>query len=65
MIETYEGVVYRENFNISPLREVIEKLFALRLKFKEEHNDLMQGFLKLVRNSLYGNQTRKDIDQFC
>ena len=29
-IQNYQGVVYRENFKISPSTEVIEKLFALR-----------------------------------
>ena len=32
VIEIYEGVIYRENFKISPFRKVIEKLFALRQK---------------------------------
>ena len=32
MIEIYEGVLYRENFKVSPFRNVIEKLFALRQK---------------------------------
>ena len=30
VIEIYEGVIYRENFKVSPFRKVIEKLFALR-----------------------------------
>ena len=34
--EIYEGVIYRENFKISPFRKVIEKLFALREKYKNE-----------------------------
>ena len=63
VVEIYEGVLYRENFKVSPLRKVIEKLFALRQKYKDEHNDLMQGLVKLIMNSLYGVQTRKDIDQ--
>ena len=63
VIEIYEGVIYRENFKISPFRKVIEKLFALRQKYKDEHNDLMQGLVKLTMNSLYGVQIRKDIDQ--
>ena len=63
LIEIYEGVVYREKFKISPFRKVIEKLFALRQKYKDEHNDLMQGLVKLIMNSLYGVQIRKDIDQ--
>ena len=63
VIEIYEGVIYRENFKISPFRKVIETLFALRQKYKDEHNDLMQGLVKLIMNSLYGVQKRKDIDQ--
>ena len=63
VIKIYEGVIYRENFKISPFRKVIEKLFALRQKYKDEHNDLMQGLVKLIMNSLYGVQIRKDIDQ--
>ena len=30
VIQIYEGVIYRENFKISPFRKVMEKLFALR-----------------------------------
>ena len=36
LIEIYEGVIYRENFKISPFRIVIEKLFALRQKYKDD-----------------------------
>ena len=53
VIEIYEGVIYRENFNVSPFRKVIEKLFAPRQKYKDEKNDLMQGLIKLNMNSLY------------
>ena len=63
VIEIYEGVIYRENFKISPFRKVIEKLFALGQKYKDEHNDLMEGLVKLIMNSLYGVQIRKEIDQ--
>ena len=63
MIQIYEGVLHRENFIVSPFRKVIEKLFGLRQKYKDEHNDLMQGLVKLIMNSLYGGQIRKDIDQ--
>ena len=63
LIEIYEGVIYRENFKISPFRKVIEKLFALRHKYKDEHNDIMQGLVILFMNSMYGVQIRKDIDQ--
>ena len=62
-IQIYEGVIYRENFKISPFRKVIEQLFSLGQKYKDEHNDLMQRLVKLIMNSLYGVQIRKDIDQ--
>ena len=32
VIKFYEGVIYRENFKVSPFREVIDNLFALRQK---------------------------------
>ena len=36
----------------------------MRQKYKDENNDLMQGLVKLIINSLYGVQIRKGIDQF-
>ena len=42
VIEIYERVIYRERFKLSPFRKSIEKLFALREKYTDEHNDLMQ-----------------------
>ena len=63
VIEIHKGVIYRENFKISPFRKVIEKLFALRQKYKDEKNDLMQGLVKLNMNSLCGVQIRKDINE--
>ena len=29
VIEIYEGVIYRENFKVSPFRKEFDKLFAL------------------------------------
>ena len=63
VIEIYEGVIYRENFKISPFRKVMEKLFTSGQKYKDGHNDLMQGVIRLFMNSLCGVQIRKDIDQ--
>ena len=60
VIEIYQGKIFRENFEISLFRKVIEKLFALGQKYKDEKNDLMQGLVKLTLNSLYGVQIRKD-----
>ena len=39
VIDIYEGVIYRENFKISPFRKVIETFFALRQKNKDEKKD--------------------------
>ena len=63
VIEIYEGVIYRENFKISRFRSVIDKLFALRQKYKDENNDVMQLLVKLLMNSLYGENIRKDIEE--
>ena len=63
VVGIYEGVIYRENFRISPFRKVIEKLFAVRQKYKDEKNDFMQGLVKLIMNSLYGVQIRKDFNE--
>ena len=63
VIEIYEGVIYRENFKISPFRKVIGELFALRQKYKDENNDVTQLLVKLLMNSLYGENIRKDIEE--
>ena len=63
VIEIYEGVIYRENFKESPFRKVIDNLFALWQKYKDENNDVMQLLAKLLMNSLYGENIRKDIEE--
>ena len=63
VIQIYEGVIYRENFKVSPFRKVIDILFALRQKYKDENNDVMQLLVKLIMNSLYGEKIRKDIEE--
>ena len=63
IVEIYEGVIYRDNFKVSPFRKVIEEMFPLRQKYKDEKNDLMQGLVKLIMVSLYGVQIRKDINE--
>ena len=65
IIQNYEGVIYRENFKISPFGKVIEKLFVVKQKYKNKGNDIMQGLVKLSMNNLYGVQIRRDIDDFC
>ena len=61
--EIYEDVFYRENFKVSPFRKVIDKLFALRQICKDENNDVMQLLVKLLLNSLLGENIRKDIEE--
>ena len=61
--EIYEGVIYRENFKVSPFRKVIDKLFALRLKYKDEKNEVMHLLVKLIMKSLYGENIQKDIEE--
>ena len=63
LVQIYEGMIYRENFKISPFRKVIEKIFALKQKYKDKKNDLMQKLIKLIMNSLYGVQIRRDINE--
>ena len=63
VVEIYEVVFYRENFKVSPFRKVIDKLFAFRQKYKDEGNEVMQLLVKLLMNSLYGENIRKDIEE--
>ena len=64
VIEIYEGVFSGENFKMSPFRKVLEILFALRQKYKDEHNDLLRGLVEFFLNNLYGVQILRDIDDF-
>ena len=36
VVEIYEGVFYRENFKVSPFKKLIDKMFELRQKYKNE-----------------------------
>ena len=63
VIQSYEGVIYREIFKISLFRKVIDKLFDVRQKYKDENIVIMQLLVKLIMNSLYGEQVRKDIEE--
>ena len=44
-----------------PFKKVNDKLFELRQKYKDEKNDVKQLLVKLIMNSLYGEQIRKNI----
>ena len=56
VIQIYEGVIYRENFRVSPFTKIIDKLLTFRRKYKDEGHDLMQGLIKFIMSSLYGVQ---------
>ena len=62
VIEIYEGVIYRENFKVSLFKKMIEKMFEKGQKYKEKNDDVMQLSVKLITNSLNGEQIRKDIE---
>ena len=47
---------------MSPFNKVIDKLFELGRKYKNENNDVMQLSVKLIMNSFYGEQIRKAIE---
>ena len=61
VIQIYEGVIYRENFEVSSFEKIIDELFTLRQKYKDEGNDVMHLLVKLIMNALYGEFSRKDI----
>ena len=63
VIEIYEGVIYRETSKVSPFKKVIDKLFHLRQKYKDENNDIMYLLVRLIMNFLYSEQLRIDIEE--
>ena len=60
VVQIYAGVIYREYFEVSPIEKIIGELFALRRKYEDERNDVMQLLIKLFMNALYGEFLRKD-----
>ena len=63
VIDFYEGFIYRENFKVSPFTKNNDNLFALGQTYEDEKNDVMQLWVKLLMRILYGEQTRKDIEE--
>ena len=64
LIEIFEGVIYKKIFKISPFEKRWRKIVAFRQKYENDGNDMMQGLVKIIINSLYGAQIRKDINDF-
>lgn len=56
------GGVYTTGKKSALLSTAMLKLFNLRLKFKQEKNDTMQLFIKLIMNGIYGKTIPKAID---
>ena len=63
VLQPYEDVLQLENLQVSSFKKVIDKLFELRQKVKEEKFDVLKKLVKFVLNSLYGEQIRKDIEE--
>ena len=63
VIEIHERVIFRESLKVSPFKKVIDKLFALRQKYKKENEEVMQLLVNILVNSLYGENIRKDIEE--
>ena len=61
--QIYEGVFYREKFEVIFFRKINDKIFALGQKYKGENNEVKQFLVKLLMNSLYGEQIKKDIEE--
>ena len=61
--EIYEGIVYRTDFSVSSFKKVVDNLFELQQKYKDENNNVMQLLVKLFMNSLYGESIRKDNEE--
>ena len=45
------------------LLKIIDNSFEIRQKYKAENDDVRQLLVKLIMNSLYGEQIRKDIEE--
>ena len=63
VIKIYKGVIYRENFRVSPFKKVIDEVFELRQKYKDGNIYVMQLLVKLLLHCLYREQIRKEIEK--
>ena len=63
LIRMNEGVIIRKKLKVSPFREAIETLTTFGTKYKKENSEVMQLLVKLLTNSLHGEQTRKDFEK--
>ena len=63
VIEIYEGVIYRENFQSISFLIKLDKVFEVRQKYKDKNKDVLQLLVKLILNISYGEQLRNDIEK--
>ena len=63
VIKIYEGVICKEDFQTPPFTKEIEILFNVKQKNKDEGNDIVEKLVKLLMNSLYGENLRTDITE--
>ena len=52
LCNTYNGLLFGENFNISPFQKVIEHLSTLKIKYEQEGKISIVELMKLTMNSL-------------
>ena len=62
VVEISEGVICQETFEVSPFKKSSSLVILLRQRYKNVINDVMQLLVKLIMNSLYGEQIRKYIE---
>ena len=58
-----EGVIYQQNFRVSPFRKAIDKSFVVKQKQKYENSEVMQLLVKLLMNSLYGEEISRIFEE--
>lgn len=60
--QIHKQIYYTKTFY--PFKKYIEELYALRLKYKEENNEIYATVVKLLMNSLYGKFAQNDVKIF-
>jgi hypothetical protein len=63
IIRLFEGIIFESHYEVSPLKNYVEYLFELRMRYKKEGNKVMETLVKLMLNALYGKCIQKDISK--
>ena len=64
VIKIFQGVIYKKNFEFSPFREGMEKMFASKQKSKRWRYWFIARFSFSIMRSLYDVQIRINIKEF-